>query len=803
MDPMMMFNAGHYIDPRLKNSDWGANIMWQHYMYGGAKSLLDGKDPHVIRNYAEGNQNMKKYRKMFKRLAKTEQEIPIGDDLQATGGAVKDITGIDWEPLGLMTQPLNAAISILQKTPIYVKCTAIDALAQDKKKKDYNFLKNRPLLDKDLGDISQKLKTPMGTPAPQNNATNVDITNFDLDPTKEDELNFFFDMFHKLRPESAFEAALMALTYTLELKNTKDLEIRDHFLYGVSTNRANFSEITALPTASYEYPGNIFTPPSDLDNYNDAPYRYIKKPFTVEEVMNCIGSDLKDGDIEYIMNSYFDSMSQKQRWSDIPEKERKRQSIPMVYMEFKTWDAINFHKKKSPSGFMINEIVPFDYELRYGRNWPDASLRGKPKPATDDEFITTKYVQKTMCGYFFNFYPTPRCFRFKELEGAYREAGRESMSPFSINIEKSQAKGAVEQCIPIIDDAQRAYFKMQHCIIMSKPKGMYIDLRFMRQAVANLASTDMKMGLKQLFTLFSDNNIFLGDSDGMDPNEMASGARPFYEISGGVGVEIEGYLKVIQDAGLKIAKLTGINDAVTGQSPNPDGLVGLQKLLLQSGINSFYYAQNAIKKQTEKVFRMWGHQIQYILKHRNSASAKAIEAIIGAYKVDVIRDLHTLPVHQFGIMVENAPNEQEQAELNQMLMEMFQSGRITSSDWVTLRRIFNYKDAAQLMAIRERKNKEREDQVRAQQIAAGAQGEQMKQQGKLANTQMLVQGDQQVELMKSQTLKWLAQFDAQMEQTMARMDAIYKGILQDARGRDQLNKTRELKNSAESGSIPV
>lgn len=780
----------HHIDPAQKDDAWAAAMMNDFYKYGGAESMLQGKRVSEIDKYYSGDQPVNRYKKMFRRMAKelaAKMADDAGEDMLDTLN-IKDITGIDWKPLGILANPMSSVHNMITKLPLYVKATAIDSLAQEKKQEDRDFIRNRPVLDKSLDEFGQKLKIKIGSPAAKNNAESVDISNFDLNPGKEDELNFYMTMFHKLRPESAFEAALLAIAYTQQLKSVRDLEGKDQLKYAKSAHRAYFSDITGLPSIDYLFPGNVYTPPSDLPDYSDVSHKYVKHNMTMEQFMDSCGNDLTEDEAIVIFDTYFRSMQYTYKWSSMDRGQRKKATIPVIYMEFKSWDTLNFHKKETPT-FRINELVNYNFELSYSRNHPDRSLRGKRKKPTPEEFTSKRYVQYTYCGYWLDFFPD-RVFKYKKLEGSKREAGKESMSLFSIHTLKTKDKSDVELSIPLVDDAQRAYFKLQHAIIMAKPKGAFIDLKFLRNAVDQMKETDVPMTMKMLLGLFADNNIMMGDSEGFDPNEQQSGARPFYEIPGGVGQEVEGFLMVINDAMQKIGKLTG-TDGLTNQTPNPEGLVGLQRLMLQNSQNSVYYLLNAVREQTEACFRTWAPEIQYILSKKGTPSYDAIVSIIGAYKVAVIEDLETVPLHQFGIMVESVPTEQEQAELNQVLMEMLMADRISTGDWVTLRRVFSWKDAQQLFAIRENKQRERKQQEMMAQIQAGIQQKQIEVQGKLQNTQMSVQGNLKKEQMQNETDKWLSQFDGRLQMMLQGMQGGIKKKLQDDRGIDQLNKVRE------------
>jgi len=210
-----------------------------------------------------------------------------------------------------------------------------------------------------------------------------------------------------------------------------------------------------------------------------------------------------------------------------------------------------------------------------------------------------------------------------------------------------------------------------------------------------------------------------------------------------------------------------------------------------------------MKNQTEKVFRTWSYQVQFILKNKNSKSAKAIESILSSYKIDVIRDLYEIPLHQYGIMVENAPTEEEQARLNDMLLQLYQAGSLTGSDYVTLTRIFNYKDAQQLMAIRESKNRERRSQELQQQQQTLLQQEAIKVQGKQNEVKIKAQTEIQKVITQGEVDKFLAQFGLQADMMLQQQGIIGKVGLQRERIAGQLEKVNRSGQKQQQKPIPI
>jgi hypothetical protein len=198
----MLYSSNHLIDPEEKDNAWAAAVFNELYYYGGAECLLEGKDPVEIRKYAAGAQDVSKYKKMFRRVSKSTSEQQPDQPIPGTRlPGLKDLSGIEWQPIGFLPQPLNSARAIIEKTPIYVKCTAIDALAKNQKEKDFEFIQNRPGLDSLLSQFSQMMGVKISPPQAPNNSSGVDISNFDLDPTKQDELNFYMSLYYKLGPK--------------------------------------------------------------------------------------------------------------------------------------------------------------------------------------------------------------------------------------------------------------------------------------------------------------------------------------------------------------------------------------------------------------------------------------------------------------------------------------------------------------------------------------------------------------------------------------------------------------------------
>jgi hypothetical protein len=770
-----------FIDPIEKNDQWVLEAVKQLYDYGGAKNLLAGKRVRDIFAYAAGNHSMEKFNAMFpekkKRTRKTSGDRPTEQQLANHSTTLMDretvvSLGMDLEPLGILQQPLASALAQLHKQIVYVQFSAIDATSNANRKMDMDRMRNRPEFEKAIGGLRHVLKMPLQLPQTMHNATTIDISALGLDPSKEDQLNIWANLFYKLRPESAFEVASTALMDAVNFKDKLDIESRDQIYFGVSTSKAYFSQITGLPDYDYVFPGHVYTPESELPDFSDQPYRYIKKFMNVEQILNAVGRDNMDEEVIHeIFEGYWKAAGFSDwKWNKAPMS-RKQQGIPIVYMEFKSFDVVRVERRVTNSGRMFSQVVPFGHK------------NNSSKKSTPTDFIENKWPQQTYYAYWVP--NTDHILKSGKVEGMFRAKGKENKSRFTIQINKTKDKSDVEQCMTAVDDAQRAYIKMQLSVIMAKPKGIYIDFKYMRAAAETLGA-ELDLSAEELVNLFFIKNVMFGDTEDMD-GQNEGNFMPFREIPGGLGSEVAEYLAIIRDAHDRIARLTGFNDALTGQTPGPDQLVGIQKLLLQSSINNLHYAQKAIKKQVENTVQCWAPMIQYICRseNKNTQARKALENIIGAYKIDVIRDMDDLSVSQFGLKVEDAPDEQAQAELRQLLFSLLQGQRIDLSDFFLVRRVMNYKDAEQILVLKERQKALEQKEQMEKDRDAMMQAAQMKEQGASQREAMNVQAGLQTQALKNQGQE-------NVEAIKARLQLQLKDIENDIETRKKVLQGRQM-----------
>lgn len=682
----------HFDNPDAKlTNEWFWKAIGYHYYSTNNVSLLAGKNIEEIQSYADGSFSMIPYAKMFKSLDRQLKEVvaknPNGNVAINTASV-----GMELTPLPLIPTKLNSAISLVQKIPIEVTCTANDALAMQKKKDDIAFLLNKPKLEADMQDLADQMQIgEVDLGATKNSAIPFGDKPFGLDLTKPDELDIFTKLMYSLKVESALEKALQQFYDLKNEEQNKLLMIRDCYLYGVCTGGAFTSSMTGLPDSEYVFPGDVVTQKSSLPDFSDRTSQFISKYVSVLDMFNYFGSEICDEKtLDEIINGrdkFSKGYCMANSLDNVNSKNFDTFKIELVWVEIKSIDWVGVYKNpKSKKGFMSFTM--------------------------DEKLCTDKiWSQNTYCGWWLK--GTKHFFGKEILSYAHRTKGLETYQNFSRFIYKSQNKSAVELSIGENKKAQIADIKLQHAIIMSLPAGKVVDIKGMRNAMAALTDEGTKYTFQDLLDLAFEKNRMIIDTDGFEGKNDGQ-LKPVYELEGGLKQEVNGYIQVIQQCAANISKFTGINEQLTGQSANPEGLIGLQKLLINASQNSIYYVNEAIQKQYQKWFNILGSLIQKAIE-KGGKPKEAIINFIGIDDVNLLDGLNEIPLHNLTIKISVNQREEERQEYKNQLNFLKSQGIITTTDEYLLGAISNPKERYALLAIKENKWRKEQEKIREEQ----------------------------------------------------------------------------------------
>lgn len=738
-------------------------------------NLLAGKKVKEIEEYASGEIDMVPFMKMFRSLKKAVKEASnnVTGHFNEHLARTLDTTGLSWEPLPLIPQKLNSAISTISKIPIEPQCVAQDGLAMKKKKEDLEFLKNKPLIEEDLQDIADQMdlgKIDLG--ATRHSAKKFDAAPFGLDLSDPDEENIFSQLIYSLSVETAVEKCLQQFYLLKKANQVKLLEITDTFKFGVCAHSAYKSAITHLPSVEYVYPGNLSMPPSKLPDYSDTTHRIEDKIITALEMFEYFGGEIRDLDhLNEILNEKGNGYCSCNGLNAVTDKN--------------VWGTFKVSLK-------CIEVRSIDWVgVRVGNN------RKRAKTFTTNEREATHKIWAQNTYRFWWLVNTKYCFGIERLPFTHRTKGAESYQNFSTHIYRAQKKSAVELCIGENKKAQIADIKMEHSLIKSLPPGKYIDLRFLRSALEGLKKEDAKWTQQDLINLAFEHNIMIGDTEGFEGKNDGQ-MKPFIDIPGGLKQEVAGYITTILNADRNIASFTGINEQLTGQSANPEGLVGLQKLLINSSINAIYYANEAIQNQFQELFNVWGSLLQASVEEGGRVK-QAIIDFIGLEDADLIDGLNETPLHNLTIKVLVGQREVERQMYMAQLNFLKEKGIISTADEYVLSGIDNPKERFAYLAVKEKRFMKKQEQIRQENYAQQQQLVEQQGQNMMNVTQAKVQGDKEKIYAQGEVNARVMELAATLGMTQKEAEHAFKLNLQ--RDRSASQKDKQIATVREKANI--
>jgi hypothetical protein len=196
-----------------------------------------------------------------------------------------------------------------------------------------------------------------------------------------------------------------------------------------------------------------------------------------------------------------------------------------------------------------------------------------------------------------------------------------------------------------------------------------------------------------------------------------------------------------------IRSVTGLNEARDGSSPDPNSLVGVQKLAALNSNVATRHILNASLYITKTLAECLAIRTADVLEFADFKDEFAMQ--IGKYNLSIIEDIKNLYLYDFGIFIDLMPDEEQKAMLEQNIQMALSKENISLEDAIDIREIANIKMANQLLKVKRKAKQDRESQQMQQQQQMQAEMQASAQQ---AAAQMAMQ-TQQAEVQSKMALK--------------------------------------------------
>ena len=705
-------------DAEKNSDDYGLAVgraieaEWFRRDGGGSSRFYNSRDTyHKLRTYAMGEQSTRKYK----------DELAINGDIS--------YLNLDWTPVPIIPKFVDIVVNGMSNRLFDVRAEAVDPVSSNKKA----IYKNRIQTEMRNKDMFMQIGATLGQ----------DMFSMDVDglPQNDDELDLHMMIDYKDDIEIAEEKAIDAI---LKQNNYELLERRfdeDATVLGISVARQSFNLHDGIKI-DYVDPANFIFSPTEDPYFEDCYYFGEVKNVNITELKK-INPNLTQEDLKKIAqeSSKWDTYQGVKGTFNSNNTNFDGNTATLLYFAYKTDKTITYKKKKTALG--NDKVIQKD---------PDFNPEN-----TEDRFevlsrkIDVWYEGVLVLG-------TQYILKWEVMKNMVRpkSAIQKVLAPFVVSAPKmyrGQIDSLVKRMIPFADQIQLIHLKLQQVASKMIPDGIFIDLDGL--SAINLGNGNTYTPQEAINMYFQTGSV-LGRSMN-EQGEFNNGRVPVQELtSSGANAKISSLISMYNYNLGMIRSVTGLNEARDGSTPDPDSLVGVQKL---AALNSNTATRHILKSKlflTQRVAECISYRISDILEY--SDMKDDFVKAIGRNSVELLDEIKELNLYDFGIYIELHPDEEEKNMLEQNIQISLSAGKIDIDDAIDIRGIKNVKIASQLLKVRKRR-KEKMDQKRQQEnIALQAE----------ANQQATLTAEQA----KQQTMYAEAGAEAEIVKLKAELEAV-------------------------------
>jgi len=750
------FPSQYVPDSKKNSNEFGLQIgqaiqyEWFKKDSGGSKFYNQWDAFHKLRLYARAEQSVSKYK----------NEMSIDGDLS--------YMNLDWTPVPIIPKFIDIVVNGMADRMFHVKAYAQDSLSAEKRNEYQSNIKS-DMISKPVLDVIQK---DFGVDAFKTDRKNL--------PETDEELKLHMQLNYKDAIELAEEASLNTLFAENKYADTRKRVLYDLVTLGVGFSKHEFL-LGAGIQVKYVDPANMVYSYTEDPNFSDCFYWGEVKNTHVSEVLK-IDPTITKEQLETISKSG-QAWNNENRNSDFHSNSVfGNETVNLLYFNYKTTKKFVYKKKGEK---VIEKEDTFD---------PPEEMMEERGFEKIEKTIDVWYEGVMVMG-------TNIILKWQMSENMVRPKSATQVAlPNYIGAAPRIYKGNIEsllrRMIPFADLIQMTHMKLQQVIQKVVPDGVFIDADGLNEVdLGNGAAYSPEDALKLYFQTGS----VVGRSFTQD-GEFNNARIPIQELSKNSGqakISIPSlvkpcYMQMIRD-------VTGLNEARDGSMPDPNSLVGLQKMAALNSNTATRHVQDALLDITRDLSVALSCRISDALEYSQYREEFVMQ--IGKHNVDLLQDISDLHLYDFGIFIEVVPDEEEKQQLEANIQVALSRDSIDLDDAIDIREVRNIKMANQLLKIkRKKKQKEKQDyemQKMQQQQQGQQQSQQMAAQMAAQKTQMETQAAMQIAQAKAgfdiERMRGEAEIKSELMQLEFQLNMQLKGI--DAESLKTKEDTREKAKS--------
>ncbi len=218
----------------------------------------------------------------------------------------------------------------------------------------------------------------------------------------------------------------------------------------------------------------------------------------------------------------------------------------------------------------------------------------------------------------------------------------------------------MEAIIPYADAIQLAYYRLQHELNTSVPKGFNINLAALEEV--SLSGGGQTMKPSDIIDLYLQRGVLVSRSTTFDGRQNPPAIQ---ELQGGTGGAIAEYWNLINQNLDMIRQTLGLNELTDGSTPNPKLLTTVAQLAASGTNNALSDIVYSDKQITQSLAEAIVIRVQDILR---TGDVMGIEKSLGKGTVNLLTISPDITKYTFGITVVDKPTAEEKAKLDELIL---------------------------------------------------------------------------------------------------------------------------------------
>ena len=656
---------------------------------------------HKLRLYARGEQSIQKYK----------DELSINGDLS--------YLNLDWKPVPIIPKFVDIVVNGMAERTYDIK-----AYSQD----PYGMSKRTEYMESVMRDIeTQELikfaQDSLGINLQENPPEKL--------PDSEEELSLHMQLSYKQEVELAEEQAITTILNGNKFEETRKRLFYDLTTIGIACVKDKFTTAEGIKV-EYVDPANI------VYSYTENPYfediYYIGEVKTIP--INELKKEFPNLDEEQLLKiKKQPNQKSNFRYTTASTNDNNdNNTVEVLYFNYKTYMNEVYKVKDTMSGG--SKVILRDDTF----DPPIQEMVGQFEKI--ERSLEVLYEGALVLG-------TDKLLKWEMSKNMMRPKSDYTKVKMNYNLVAPRMyKGKIESLVKRItgfaDMIQLTHLKIQQVLSRMVPDGIYLD-------ADGLAEIDLGNGTnynpQEALNMFFQTGSVIGRSFTSE-GDMNPGKIPIQEITSGNGggkipVLIQNYNYYMQ----MIRDTTGLNEARDGSTPDSRALVGVQKLAAANSNTATRHILNSGLYLTAELAESISLRISDILEY--SPTKEAFIQKIGGHNVGTLEDIASLHLYDFGIFLDVSPDEEEKSLLENNIQVALGQQMIDLEDAIDLRNIKNVKLANQLLKVRRKKKRERDELLQQKNIEtqanANAQAQKIAAEAEVQKNQALMQSTMQLE----------------------------------------------------------